>query len=183
MQKASGRCARNLCRPRTAQTEWHDEKKALDPWDRAPWFLRLSCSGGFLDCGRERDHPSTPVTRNPFHLRLEPTGNVELDHLCHCHPPIPPHIPKLHVRSPPACVIITWLDAEITELLQEVDGTFELWHRKSIVGLTFHMAQSIVKICSRATNCKKASTDLCGVHTRVVARETADPSLLRDDKF
>jgi hypothetical protein len=46
------------------------------------------CLRRFFQVGGERDNLSALLYRHPLHFRFEPRRNVELNHLCHNHPPI-----------------------------------------------------------------------------------------------
>jgi len=66
--------------------------------DRAMTPLPFSTSCRLLKVSWERDNLSTLFRGNPLHFLLESRRNVELNHLCHNHPPIQPH---------PSCCSIT----------------------------------------------------------------------------
>src|SRR5215510_2377176 len=68
-------------------------------------------SRGFFHFSRKLNHLSAPFRRNPFHLLLETTRNVELNHLCHSILRSIATVSDFAVVTVPSCRPVTSLDA------------------------------------------------------------------------
>ncbi len=90
-------------------------------WARRASNGNTNVLSGLFQVSRERDNFPSLFCRYPLHFRLEPCGNVKLNHLCHNQPPIHSRLPVLLPTSPRRVLCsVTRLDASRLAKCQEL---------------------------------------------------------------